>query len=172
MTPKDLKNEIIELRMTELEVREQLVTFLGEVHRRKLWREWGHASFPAFFAKELGYDKYETRDVLIRIGVVLPSSALESEDPGTQERIERLKAWRRERASRSGVAAYRVLTNRSLLEIAESNPITIEGLQVVKGMGEKKCAAYGREILAIISDPPSPWMRASGSSPSMSVHNS
>ena len=171
MTPKELKDEIVELRMTELEVRDQLVTLLGEVHRQKLWREWGHASFAAFFAKELGYDQYETRDVLIRIGVILPSSALQSEDPRAQERIERLKTWRKERASRAGLAAFRVLTNRSLLEIAEKNPVTIDALQAVRGMGEKKCAAYGRDILTVISD--SPWVsRANGSSPSMSAHSS
>ncbi|MES2965625.1 MAG: hypothetical protein V4760_17215, partial [Bdellovibrionota bacterium] len=95
MNPRELKNEIIELRMTEMEVREQLVLFLNEVHERKLWKEYGHATFADFFARELGYDRQETRDVMIRLGLVLPSSALQSENPAAQERIERLRTWRR-----------------------------------------------------------------------------
>lgn len=86
MNPREIKNEIVELRMTEMDVREQLVSFLGEVHRQKLWREYGYKSFADFFAKELGYDKYETRDMLVRLGIILPSSALYSENPDAQER--------------------------------------------------------------------------------------
>jgi superfamily II DNA helicase RecQ len=172
MNPRELKNEIVELRMTEMEVREQLVQFLAEVHARKLWKEYGHASFADFFARELGYDRGETREMLIRLGIVLPSSALESENPAAQERIERLRAWRRERSSRDGIAAYRVLTNRSLLEIAERNPATVAELQEIKGMGEKKCAAYGVEILGVTSTASIPFaLRAIGSSPSTSVHS-
>ncbi|MEK7358203.1 MAG: HRDC domain-containing protein [Bdellovibrionota bacterium] len=173
MNPRELKNEIIELRMTEMEVREQLLQFLNEVHTRKLWKEYGHATFNDFFMKELGYDKFETRDTLVRLGLILPSTELQSENPAAQDRIDRLRAWRRQVSSRSAIAAYRILTNRSLLEIAEKNPATIDELRTIKGMGEKKCAVYGTEILGVTSMAPvTSWgMKAIGSSPSTSVHS-
>lgn len=177
MSPKELKTEIVELRMTEMEVREQLVAFLREVNDKRLWKEWGHASFAEFFARELGYDRMETREMMIRLGLILSTRDLQSEDPAAQERIEMLRDWRRARASRDGLAAYRVLTNRSLLEIAENNPTTLEGLQAIKGMGQKKCQAYGNEILGLlgargVTASPIPfWMRGTGSSPSTSAHS-
>lgn len=173
MNPRELKTEIVELRMTEMEVREQLVQFLNEVHARKLWKEWGHATLAEFFARELGYDRIETREMMIRMGLVLSSRDLQSENPAAQERIEHLKNWRRERSSRDAIAAYRVLTNRSLLEIAERNPATLDELRSIKGMGEKKCAAYGDEILRVAARTSfgSFGLRAIGSSPSTSVHS-
>lgn len=169
MNPRELKNELVELRMTEMEVREQLLVHLREVHEHKFWKEWGHSTFSDFFAKELGYDRMETREILIRLGLVLASRDLQSEDPAAQERIERLLAWRRGKSSREGIAAYRILTNRTLLDVAEKNPATIDELKAIKGMGEKRCASHGAEILAVTSK--TSWPRAIGSSPSTSVHS-
>ncbi len=80
---------------------------------------------------------------------VLKSADLLSADPGVQERIEKLKIWRRSKASLQGVAAYRVLSNRTLLAVASAGPRSGEELLRVRGIGPKKLAAYGAEILAI-----------------------
>lgn len=151
-TLSETNERLLELRMTEMETREDIIDHLREVHSRKLWKKAGFNSIADFCEKELSYTQSEVRDLLIEIGVILTSKSMIAEDPATQRRIDALRAWRKSRSQRNGVAAFRVLTNRSLITIAENNPKTKTDLLKVPGVGERKLEEFGDEILKCLTE--------------------
>jgi ATP-dependent DNA helicase RecQ len=64
--------------------------------------------------------------------------------------FERLKRWRGEQARRQQVPAYVVLHNSHLEEIAARKPGTIHELGTIKGIGLRRAARYGEELLALV----------------------
>ena len=68
----------------------------------------------------------------------------------SQPLLEKLEAWRRETAKAEDRAAYLILTNESLQQIAEARPQTLEDLKRIKGIGPVKLERYGQEILALV----------------------
>ena len=65
--------------------------------------------------------------------------------------LERLIEWRRDRARADGVPAYVVADNKTLAAIAVRRPSDEAGLLGVPGIGQRKVATYGEEILAIVN---------------------
>ncbi len=66
------------------------------------------------------------------------------------EVVEALRSWRRETARTEGVPAFRVLTDRELVAVAEASPRDRSSLLAVSGFGPKKVARYGDAILRIL----------------------
>jgi DNA helicase-2/ATP-dependent DNA helicase PcrA len=67
-------------------------------------------------------------------------------------RVERaLREWRRERSRADGVPAYVVLNDRHLVGIAERRPTSTKALAACPGIGPAKLAAYGDEIVALVT---------------------
>jgi ATP-dependent DNA helicase RecQ len=64
--------------------------------------------------------------------------------------FERLKRWRGEQARRQQVPAYVVLHNSHLEEIAARKPQTIHELGTIKGIGLRRAARYGEELLTLV----------------------
>jgi len=64
--------------------------------------------------------------------------------------FERLRAWRGDQARRQQVPAYVVLHNSHLEEIAHRKPRSIHELGSIKGIGLRRAARYGDEILALV----------------------
>jgi ATP-dependent DNA helicase RecQ len=64
--------------------------------------------------------------------------------------FEKLKRWRSEQARRQQVPAYVVLHNSHLEEIAARKPRTIHELGTIKGIGLRRAARYGEELLALV----------------------
>ncbi|MCA1688076.1 MAG: HRDC domain-containing protein [Actinobacteria bacterium] len=64
--------------------------------------------------------------------------------------FERLKRWRGEQARRQRVPAYVVLHNSHLEEIAARKPRSIHELGSIKGVGLRRAARYGEELLALV----------------------
>jgi len=58
--------------------------------------------------------------------------------------------WRRQRARADGVPAYVVADNKTLAAIAVRRPSDAGGLLGVPGIGQRKVAVYGDEILEIV----------------------
>ncbi len=86
------------------------------------------------------------------------STPLAEIDP---ELFERLRAWRGDQARSQGVPAYVVLHNSHLEEISRRKPKNVHELGTIKGIGLRRAARYGEEILALINGgpvepPPSP----------------
>jgi ATP-dependent DNA helicase RecQ len=76
--------------------------------------------------------------------------------PGTrhegidQDLFERLKRWRGEQARLQRVPAYVVLHNSHLEEIATRKPQSIHELGSIRGVGLRRAARYGEELLALM----------------------
>src|SRR5690606_40402300 len=72
-----------------------------------------------------------------------PSSA----DPAL---VEALREWRTRRAATDKVPPYVVLTDVTLLALAEQLPRTEEGLLQIPGIAERKVESYGADILTVL----------------------
>lgn len=70
--------------------------------------------------------------------------------PADEPLLEQLMAWRLERARADGVPAYVVADNKTLAAIASRRPSNEAALLRVPGIGQRKVAMYGEEILAIV----------------------
>ncbi|MFW2513089.1 ATP-dependent helicase [Demequina sp. SO4-13] len=66
--------------------------------------------------------------------------------------FEALRAWRLELAQESSKPAYTVLTDASLVEIAQQRPATIGALASVRGVGASKLDLFGAQILRVVAD--------------------
>jgi ATP-dependent DNA helicase RecQ len=61
-----------------------------------------------------------------------------------------LREWRRKTAKEQGMPAYVVLHDTTLEEICRIRPSSIPQLRTITGIGERKAATYGQEILAAL----------------------
>ncbi len=66
--------------------------------------------------------------------------------------VELLRTWRRETAQASGVPAYVVFHDSTLLEIAGRRPRGLDELSGVPGVGPAKLERYGRALLAALAE--------------------
>ena len=142
-TQKMMRSRILETRLEEMSLHEKIVSDLRTL-------ELTQTEMRDFCETDLAYSIAETRQILILLGLILTSEQMKSSDPVVQTKIDRLKSWRAQRARKEEVPAYRVLTNRALMLIAQQCPKTQESLLEVKGFGQKMATAYGTEIVEII----------------------
>ncbi|PZR13608.1 MAG: RecQ family ATP-dependent DNA helicase [Archangium gephyra] len=84
-----------------------------------------------------------TRAPRERGGVELPSGGANA------ALVERLRAWRLSEAKRRRVPAFRVLTNRALVAVAEARPTTQSELRNVEGLGPKCIKDSGSQLLEL-----------------------
>lgn len=68
------------------------------------------------------------------------------------ERFERLKKWRQQRASERGVEADVILGKRELLALADAGPTTREQLAATGALDAWQLGRYGDELLAELSE--------------------
>jgi ATP-dependent DNA helicase RecQ len=78
-------------------------------------------------------------------GLLLPLAEPVSAEEA--ELREYLREWRRTTAKEQGVPAYVVLHDTSLDEICRRQPKSLAELREISGIGERKAAAFGRQIL-------------------------
>ncbi|CAM3015525.1 MULTISPECIES: DNA helicase RecQ [Janthinobacterium] len=64
--------------------------------------------------------------------------------------FDKLRWWRVETARTHNVPAYVIFVDATLREIAKAKPTSLEQMRGVSGVGEKKLASYGDEIVAMI----------------------
>ncbi len=64
--------------------------------------------------------------------------------------FERLREWRREQAADQSVPAYCVLTDATLVALAEELPGDTVGLSRIPGVGAVKLARYGDDLLELL----------------------
>lgn len=65
-----------------------------------------------------------------------------------------LKAYRKQLAEQQGVPPFVILHDKTLQEICRQRPRSSNDLQFISGIGEKKLALYGNEILKIVQQHP------------------
>ena len=66
------------------------------------------------------------------------------------ELYQTLVNWRRERSSDAGIPAYRIVSTKTIAEIAGILPTTISNLKKVHGIGKVKAEQHGDELLEMI----------------------
>lgn len=66
--------------------------------------------------------------------------------------FETLKAWRYAKSKELDIPAYRIITQKSLIDIINKMPMNSKELLNTHGIGEKKLEEFGREILEIVSE--------------------
>jgi len=65
--------------------------------------------------------------------------------------LSALKAKRRALAEAGGVPAYVIFPDRTLIEMAERRPTTLDQMMGITGVGAKKLESYGKAFLAVIT---------------------
>ncbi len=65
--------------------------------------------------------------------------------------LSALKAKRRALAEAAGVPAYVIFADRTLIEMAEKRPSTLDQMMGITGVGAKKLESYGKGFLAVIT---------------------
>ncbi|EEO28889.1 DNA helicase RecQ [Oxalobacter paraformigenes] len=69
-----------------------------------------------------------------------------------QKLFERLKWWRMEIARQQNMPAYVIFQDATLREIALAKPLTEEELLQISGIGNKRLAMWGSEILKLVDE--------------------
>jgi ATP-dependent DNA helicase RecQ len=69
-----------------------------------------------------------------------------------QKIFDRLRSWRMGTAREHNVAAYIIFNDATLREIAKARPMALDDLRGISGVGEKKLASYGDEIVSLINE--------------------
>ena len=72
---------------------------------------------------------------------------------GSLERLARLKAWRTDVAREHNLPPFVIFHDATLRAIAEQAPQDLHALSGISGMGVKKLAAYGAEVLRVCAEP-------------------
>ena len=69
-----------------------------------------------------------------------------------RETLAALKAWRAEVAREHNLPAYIIFPDATLRAIAAEQPTSLDALDGISGIGQKKREAYGAEVLRIVAD--------------------
>jgi DNA topoisomerase-3 len=69
---------------------------------------------------------------------------------GETRAVALLKEWRKAQAKKQGVPPFRILTDRTLMAIAEDQPSNLAELMAISGIGLKTVEKYGAQIYKIL----------------------
>jgi ATP-dependent DNA helicase RecQ len=91
------------------------------------------------------------REAFSRDKAARKAPATENFDSTEARIFEALRQLRRELAKDQGLAAYMIFADRTLLEMAERKPATLDDLRAIHGVGERKIGLYGDAFLEAIA---------------------
>ncbi len=77
---------------------------------------------------------------------------VELSDIADQELLKALKLCRSDYARAQNVPAYVIFPDRTLIEMAQMRPSTLDNMMDISGVGAKKLERYGSDFLRVISD--------------------
>lgn len=89
------------------------------------------------------------RDVLTKPASRPMAKALVSDEDAPL--LSALKAKRRALAEAANVPAYVIFNDRTLIEMAETRPVTMDAMSGISGVGAKKLERYGAVFMEVIS---------------------
>jgi DNA helicase-2/ATP-dependent DNA helicase PcrA len=130
---------------------ERRLLYVGITRAREhLFLSWPRESrtAPSPFLREIGVVGTET---LEPTRASRPARVPVTVGAGGAPLFDRLKDWRRRRASYDGVPAYVIFHDKTLAEIAERKPRDWADLAAVPGIGPAKLDRYADEVLQIVS---------------------
>ncbi len=82
------------------------------------------------------------------------NAAVEALDADVRARFDALRAWRRDRASEQHVPPYVIFQDKTLLEIAQREPGSMDSLAAISGVGQSKIDRYGKGVLEVLVGQP------------------
>jgi ATP-dependent DNA helicase RecQ len=88
------------------------------------------------------------RDALMRVRRPVAATLVAEDDAPM---LSALKALRRELAEAARVPAYVIFADRTLIEMAERRPATLDAMARISGVGAKKLERYGQAFLSVIT---------------------
>jgi ATP-dependent DNA helicase RecQ len=90
------------------------------------------------------------------------SAAVAAVGPADHGLFERLRTLRKLLAAKAGVPPYVVFHDSTLQAVAAAKPKALDQLVGLKGIGERKAARYGAQVLAVVAgeDPDSAALRS------------
>ncbi len=71
-------------------------------------------------------------------------------DPRNEALFERLREWRRAQAAERGLPPYVIFHDKTLREIAQARPQSVQALSQIGGVGSHKLEAYGEAIVELV----------------------
>ncbi len=69
-------------------------------------------------------------------------------DPAAESRFKQLRQWRKAKATELDVPAFVIFGDKTLRELAQKNPVSLDQLKEIYGIGEAKLEQFGWDILA------------------------
>jgi len=105
--------------------------------------------------KGFGIDKYlkiRNQAILGKAGKAKSERPKITVDTSRGSLTNILKRWRNETAEEAGLEFYRVITLKSIAEIAEKFPVSMVELKAIDGIGRAKLKAYGEDIIELVVD--------------------
>jgi superfamily II DNA helicase RecQ len=79
-----------------------------------------------------------------------PAKDSETEPEVDEALFQALRTWRLERARAQSIPAFAVFHDSHLRAIAARKPTTVEDLAKLKGVGSRKLARYGAEVVELV----------------------
>ncbi|WP_374290969.1 DNA helicase RecQ [Paenirhodobacter enshiensis] len=92
------------------------------------------------------------RDLIRQARAKPPVRTLVSEED--EPLLSALKAKRRALSEAAGLPAYMIFPDRTLIEMAETRPTTLDAMARVNGVGAKKLDSYGAAFIEVIAGAP------------------
>jgi ATP-dependent DNA helicase RecQ len=80
-----------------------------------------------------------------------PVEGTHAADPVTQALFEALRRHRLTLAREEAVPPYVIASDRTLRELAEIRPRTLDALRLAHGIGDRKVERYGVGLLAVVA---------------------
>jgi len=168
------RKRIVELNLDQtdhygalrLHTQERALKWIDELISRQLLKTTAE-EYPCLMITERGVEALNGGVLLALSGFIQTrkpatdeATAISTPDDAVSvDLIQRLKQWRREKASSLKVPPYVVLHDSVVEEIARLRPQTHDQLRVIKGIGDGKLAQFGAEIIGVVQDsapPPAP----------------
>lgn len=105
---------------------------------------------PSQYLRTLSIAEIETKEA--KPAATAPAAVYTETDVAHPELFDALKAWRHRKAAEEGVAHFRILHQKTLIQIAVHLPDSLAALKKVNGIGDRLAERYGEELAAIVSD--------------------
>ncbi|MFN9877743.1 MAG: HRDC domain-containing protein, partial [Planctomycetota bacterium] len=82
----------------------------------------------------------------------IPPSPTDGLSEPTRSLFEALRRWRAVKARKLGFPRFLITQNKTLIELAEHRPRTLEELNSLEGIRMRFSERYGEEIVQLITD--------------------
>lgn len=101
---------------------------------------------PSRYLRALSTAAMERKKATVKVNTVYTEA-----DVGHPELFQQLREWRNSLAAEQQVPPYKILHQKTLIQIAVNLPGSIAELKTIKGIGKRLAERYGRDIVAMIT---------------------